>query len=92
MKTKILTLALILVSAAIFLPSESYAAPADRSTSISLNESVPQIRVQIGGRRRGRNWNRGRHRGWESRNRTRLVRQVYWRNGRQYVRYVRVRY
>jgi hypothetical protein len=61
---------------------------------MTLNNSSPQIRVQIGGRRnrRGRNWNRGRHRGWENRNRTRLVRQVYWRNGRRYVRYVRVRY
>jgi hypothetical protein len=91
MKKKVLVLALMLVSSVILLPGESFAATAE-STSMTLNNSAaPQIRVRIGGRRRGRNWNRGRHRGWENRGRTRQVRQVYWRNGRRYVRYVTVR-
>lgn len=85
----------MIASSAIFLPYESYAATSEKSTTLALNAGEPQIRVQIGGqRRRGRNWNRGnrgRHRGWNNHRRTRVVRQVYWRNGRQYVRYVRVR-
>jgi hypothetical protein len=83
----------MLVSSVIFLPGESFAATGAESTSMTLNNSSPQIRVQIGNRRnrRGRGWNRGRHLGWQKHNRTRLVRQVYWMNGRRYVRYVRVR-
>lgn len=95
MRKKVLILALMLVSSVMFIPEQSFAATAEKSTSIAVNNSAPQIRVQIGNRRnrRGRGWNRGRHRGWENRNRnrTRLVRQVYWRNGQRYVRYVRVR-
>jgi hypothetical protein len=101
MRKKVLVLALMLVSSVILLPGESFAAAGSESTSMTLNNSSPQIRVRIGGRRnrRGRNWNRGRHlgwergrhRGWSNNQRTRLVRQVYWRNGRRYVRYVRVR-
>ena len=92
MRKKVLVLALMLVSSVILLPGESFAAAGAESTSMTLNNSSPQIRVRIGGqRRRGRGWNRGRHRGWENRNRTRLVRQVYRVNGRRYVRYVRVR-
>jgi hypothetical protein len=79
----------MLMSAVVFIPAEASAA--ERSTSMALNEGAPQIRVQIGGqRRRGRGWNRGRHRGWRNHQRSRVVRQVYWRNGRRYVRYVRV--
>lgn len=98
MRKKVIVLALMLISGIIFLPEQTRAASGSESTSITLNSSTPQIRVRIG-QRRGRNWNRGRHRGWErgrhrgwyKQARTRQVRQVYWRNGRRYVRYVTVR-
>ena len=93
MKKKLLIMALIAVTSAVLLPLEGYAATPEKPTSITLLSESPQIRVRIGGqRRRGRGWNRGRsNRGWERGNRSRTVRQVYWRNGRKYVRYVRVR-
>lgn len=96
MKKKILTIALVMVSGMIFMPEGTFAAtPAEMPASYTSNNAEPQIRVRVGNRnRRGRGWNRGRghHRGWERRNRTRLVRQVYYVNGRRYVRTVRVRY
>jgi hypothetical protein len=94
MRNKIIVMTLMFASAFIILPSSSYAAVPENTTSVTVNEFAPQIRVQVGRGRRGRNkhMNRGRHRGWENqRNRTRVVRQVYYRNGRKYVRYIRVR-
>lgn len=96
MRKKILTIALVMVSGMIFLPEGTFAAtPTEMPTSYTTNNYEPQIRVRIGSRNRRGRWNRGRwnrNRGWERRNRTRLVRQVYYRNGRRYVRTVRVRY
>lgn len=91
---------MVMVSGMIFLPEGTFAAaPTEMPTSYTTNNYEPQIRVRIGSRnRRGRwnrnrgwnrgHWDRGRHRGW-NRGRARVVRQVYYRNGRRYVRTVR---
>jgi hypothetical protein len=98
MRSKAIVWVLILTSAFVILPPANYAAVEDRPVSLTAYEYSPQIRVQIGRGRRNRNrnrhWNRGRHRGWERAryNRTRLVRQYYYVNGRRYVRYVRIHY
>jgi hypothetical protein len=95
MRNKIIIGMLMLASAFVFLPAENYAAASEKNTSVTVYEYSPQVRVQIGRRnRRGRHWDRGRHRGWDrsNNNRTRLVRQVYYVNGRRYYRWVRVRY
>lgn len=39
---------------------------------------------------RNRRWNNTRNRRWNNNRRARVVRQVYYRNGRRYVRYIRV--
>ena len=98
MRNKIIIWVLMLASAVVFLPAENYAAASEKTNSVTVNEFAPQIRVQIGRQRRNRHWNRGKHKGWDNRrynrayNRTRLVQQVYYVNGRRYVRWVRVRY
>jgi hypothetical protein len=96
MRNRAIIVMLILTSVFVLLPPANYAATEDRPVSLTSYEYSPQIRVQVGRGRRNRNkhWNRGRHRGWERAryNRTRLVRQYYYLNGRRYVRYVRVHY
>ena len=99
MKKKLIIVALILASTAMFLPFESYAAASENGTSVILNQRRGKVNIQIGpGRGRGSTWNRGKHKGWHKgkhkgwdNRRTRTVRQVYWRNGVRYIRYVRVR-
>lgn len=94
MKNKLIILVLMLASTVIILPGTGYAA-SEKTTSVAVYEFAPQIRVRIGNGRRNRtvirNRNRGRHLGWRNNQRTRLVKQTYWVNGRRYVRYVRVR-
>ncbi len=96
MRNKLIIGMLMLASAFVFLPAENYAATSEKSTTVTVYEYAPQIRVRVGNGRRNRNrhWNRGRHRGWDHArsNRTRLVRQAYYANGRRYYRWVRVRY
>ena len=91
---------LMLMSAFVILPAANFAAANENTKSVVNTNYSPQIRVQIGRRhRRNRNlnpyWERrhdnGRHVGWNN-NRTRMVQQVYYINGRRYVRWVRVRY
>jgi hypothetical protein len=69
------------------MPVAMAAAPVAANAAVAS----PQIRVRIGQQRRypRRYNNRGR---WQRNRvgRARLVRQVYWVNGRRYVRYVRV--
>src|SRR5687767_3554552 len=95
MNKKFTVLVLMLVSLVIFLPSPSEAA-AGRDTANPVN-SAPEYNLfaQNGrGRRRGwynnRRWNRYRYGRTVRNRRATLVRQTYWRNGRRYVRYVRV--
>ena len=95
MRNKLIVLTLMFASAFVILPATNYAAISETSNSVTVNESIPQIRVRIGqgqGRRnKNKKWNRGNHYGWRNQNRTRLVKQVYYVHGRRYVRYVRVR-
>lgn len=102
MRNKVIILALIFTSSLIVLPAANPAAASDKPSSATASELNQRIRVNIGPQRgrRGRHWDRNRHRGrgWDRRharrayNRTRVVRQTYYVNGRRYVRYVRVRY
>src|SRR5262245_43437239 len=76
---RISSLFLVLVSAIMFLPAQSFAANA--KTSASVNTGDPQIWVQVQRGRRGRDrrwdrdrdrgrhrgWYQGRHRGWDER-------------------------
>ncbi|HTH51552.1 MAG TPA: hypothetical protein VL501_06450 [Pyrinomonadaceae bacterium] len=79
MKKKLAILTLLASSLLVFLPP--------------VTQADAQIRVQIGGRHtnRGlhRGWYRGRHVGWYKHSRPGYLRQVYYINGRRYVRYVR---
>jgi hypothetical protein len=95
MRNKLLIGMLMLMSAFVILPANSFAASHENTTTVTVNNSAPQIRVRIGPQRRNRNRNwrshdNGRHVGWN--NRTRLVQQVYYVRGHRYVRWVRVRY
>jgi hypothetical protein len=95
MRDKLLIGMLMLMSAFVILPANSFAASHENTTTVKENNSAPQIRVRIGPQRRNRRnrWYRhdnGRRAGWN--NRSRLVQQVYYVNGRRYVRWVRVRY
>ena len=88
MRKKLTILALLISSFVVFLPAQGNAA------SLSSTVNKPQIRVQIGTRHdRGlhRGWYKGRRIGWYNYNRhdSQWVRQVYYINGRPYVRWVR---
>lgn len=79
------------VLSVVLVPAQSYASAANASAPAV---GKPQIRIQIGKRH-----DRGLHRGWYkgkrisyytyNRRDPQYVRQVYWVNGRQYVRWVR---
>ena len=90
MRNKLIA-AFFLVSSSLVLLSQNGVRASELSTSVGK----PQIRIQIGSRRhdRGmhRGWYRGRRVAWYNYNRRdpQYVRQVYWVNGRQYVRWVR---
>lgn len=95
MNKKITVLVLMLASLVIFLPSEGRAAT-ERNTALTTtlteNNAAPaQVRVQIGRNRRPRRRvivRRAYRRPYVRRQRVR--RQVFYRNGRRYVRTVRV--
>lgn len=98
MRKKFVILALLFSSFVVFLPAPNYAAEGRTVSSFHANSVPAQIRVRIGGQRR----DRGLHRGWYKGRRIawyrnnpgggQWVRQVYWVNGRQYVRWVRYNY
>ena len=92
MRKKLVILVLLFSSFVVFLPTLGSAA------SLSSAANKPQIRVQIGPVRhdRGlhRGWYKGRHVGWYNYKprHSQWVRQVYYINGRPYVRWVRYNY
>ena len=95
MKKKLLTLTFLLTSSVVLLPVGTIAATGS-DPSAAAKTSPPQIRVQIGRNRgRHRGWWRGQRRGFNEGRRigrndnSRLVQQVYWVNGRRYVRWIR---
>ena len=89
MRQKIAILIFVLMTCAVFLPSQATAAG-----KASANMTKPQIRIHIGHRH-----DRGRHRGWHrgrriyyyyyDRHDPHYARQTYWVNGRRYTRWVR---
>lgn len=103
MRNKAIILVLMFASAVIVLPATSYAY-SDKPANMTQGELNQRIRVHVGPQRgrRGRYWRNRDYRGnrrWDRgrsigryNNRSRLVRQTYYVNGRRYVRYVRVRY
>jgi|ERR1044072_1312775 hypothetical protein len=99
MKNKLIVWGLILATSVIILPAATLAA-SENTGSIANYEysatSVPQTRGRGRGRGRDDNkWNhgrRGRHGAKHKGHGTRTVRQVYYRNGRRYVRNVRIHY
>ncbi|HEV7646347.1 MAG TPA: hypothetical protein VGO50_20605 [Pyrinomonadaceae bacterium] len=100
MKNRLIVWGLILATSIIVLPAASLAASEKTNSSIANYEysatSAPQTRGRGRGRGRDDNkWNngrRGRHHAKHKSHGTRTVRQVYYRNGRRYVRNVRVHY
>ena len=98
MNKKITVLVLMLASLVIFLPSTGNAAISETTNLVKTTETnvaPAQVRVQIGPRRRNnrrinRRINRQIRREVRRNNRPRVRRQVYYRNGRRYVRTVRV--
>lgn len=95
MKNKFTVLVLMLASLVIFLPSQGNAATSETTTlakTTTENSAAPaQVRVQIGRNRRPRRRvivRRAYRRPYVRRQR--VTRQVYYRNGRRYVRTVRV--
>ena len=95
MNKKITVLVLMLASLVIFLPSTGNAATSETATLVKTTETnvaPAQVRVQIGRNRRPRRRvvvRRAYRRPYARRN-VRVRRQVYYRNGRRYVRTVRV--
>lgn len=89
MSKKILVLVLTLASLAIFLPAEGKAAVSGEKNSVNAvaEFASPQIRVRIGQPRRRyyrRYPRRVVVRRYYGPRRTRVVRRVYYRNGRRY--------
>jgi hypothetical protein len=98
MYKKITVLVLMLASLVIFLPSTGNAATGETTgfvkSATELNASPSQVRVQIGNRRPRRRVIRRIYRRpvvvRRAVRRPRVRQQVYYRNGRRYVRTVRV--
>jgi hypothetical protein len=92
---KLLVLALAVLSLG-FVPAAEAKTAESTSASITVAVGEPQIRIRIGQPRRNRRSYRGyRNYGQWRRNqvrnrRARYVTQTYWRNGRRYIRTVRV--
>ncbi len=85
MLKKFTTLVLAAVSLVIFLPVFGSAATSNERTTTVSENSVNNFSAT---QRRWRRWNRNRR--WNNTRRVRVIRQVYYRNGRRYVRYIRV--
>jgi len=93
MRNKLIIGVLMLASTLIVLPAAGFAATNEKINSVTVNEFSLQKRGKPGRWKRAQHWNRGKHKGWtKGVGNTRLVKQTYWRNGRRYVRWVRVRY
>jgi hypothetical protein len=93
MYKKLTTLVLAVAALVIFLPSQSSAAVSNEKTATtSENSASNSLTPQRDWR--NRRWNRNRRMNNRRMNnrRVRVIRQVYYRNGRRYVRIVRVRY
>lgn len=97
MNKKITFLVLIAAAWVVFLPGQSFAYSSDIKTT-TVSEQIPGSLAMEQRRGRGRNrgwnnrrWNRSINRRLNRNNRrSRVVRQVYYRNGRRYVRTIRV--
>lgn len=95
MYKKFTVLFLLAASCVIFLPSQGVASTTGEKPTAMVEFSGASSSAMTPQRRRRRSWNNRyntRNRRWNSNRRTRVVRQVYYRNGRRYVRVVRVRY
>jgi hypothetical protein len=96
MVKKFLALVILAVSTFVFLPSESRAETfGEKSVTVSELSVAPLFQRGRGNRGRNRNWRawrRGnnRYNNQNTRRRARFIRQTYYRNGRRYVRVVRV--
>lgn len=89
MLKKFNVLILLAASCVFYLPAQGAAfSTAEKPASIAVaeisvnNPVTPQ-------RRRRRGWN-NRNRRWNNNRRVRVIRQVYYRNGRRYIRYIRI--
>lgn len=93
MRSKFIVGIFILASMLVILPAANFAATGEKTSSVTTSEFSLQKRGKPGRWKRAQHWNRGKHRGWtRGVGNSRLVKQTYWRNGRRYVRYVRVWY
>lgn len=94
MYKKFTVLFLLAASCVIFLPTQGAAATTGEKPTAMVEFSGAASLAMTPQRRRRRGWynNRRYNRRWNNYRRTRVVRQVYYRNGRRYVRIVRVRY
>ena len=96
MYKKFTVLFLLAASCVIFLPTQGAASTTgEKTTAIVELSGASSIAMTPQRRRRRSSWNNRyntRNRRWNSNRRTRVIRQVYYRNGRRYVRIVRVRY
>lgn len=92
MLKKITGLVLLAATWVIFLPSQSAAfSSSERTASVIEYSESNSMTTQRRRRGRGsddRRWNRNRR--MNNNRRVRVIRQVYYRNGRRYVRYVRI--
>ena len=104
MRNKLLVMFLLAITSVVLLPSEASAGTSDsrNASNSSFTTELTQTETLSQRRRRGGYWenrrngrrvyrNYGQYRRMQNR-RTRLVRQTYYRNGRRYVRTVRVYY
>jgi hypothetical protein len=101
MRNKLLVLFLIAISSVVIFPTDTKARTTESDRTFSESKTEPlfqrrrgryrrQNRRQV--RRQIRRSNRYQNRRYRNYRRSRIVRQYYWRNGRRYVRYVRVYY
>lgn len=102
MYKKFTVLFLLAAAGVIFLPSQSAAfSPVEKPSALveysAANSMTPQRQRRRNrqwnnrNNNRNRRWNNTRNRRWNNNNRRpRVIRQVYYRNGRRYVRYIRV--
>lgn len=90
MYKKFSVLILLAASCVFYLPAQAAAfSSAEKTASVSVGEFSAATTL-VPQRRRRRGWYNNRR--WNNRNnrRVRVIRQVYYRNGRRYVRTIRV--